>query len=332
MNNIIISVIIPCYNCEKYIDKCLDSILNQLNKNIEIILIDDGSTDNSYNIAKSKLEKSNINYKILKQKNSGVSTARNNGIKNSSGKYLYFIDADDYIENTFFEDILKLLIHQEYDIVAFGFNKLKRDIILNNYSESYGYIKGVVNGEDILPDVLRYKKPIQIWSCIINRKVIKQNNLLFCTNYYYGEDREFLAKVLFHSKKVIMMNKNYYNYCIRDDSATNTFNEKRFSGLEATESLIQYILLRTSNRNLIECLKKIRVENIFNLIYSYCKYNNKLYEKEYIIKIKEILKNNKKYIKEYVPEDYYQAMIKKRLNLIKFNLYAYIFIVKFKRK
>lgn len=97
-----ISVIIPVYNCEKYLNKCVDSVLNQTYTNYEIILIDDGSTDRSSEIC-DKYEKVSKKVKVLHQKNSGVSQARNNGVDIAEGKYICFLDSDDYIEKEYFK-------------------------------------------------------------------------------------------------------------------------------------------------------------------------------------------------------------------------------------
>ena len=104
-----ISIIIPVYNIEKYISNSIKSIINQTDKDFEVIIIDDGSTDNSIAIAQKLLKNTNINYKIIKQKNSGVSAARNTGIKHSNSNYIYFLDGDDFIDNKTIEILKKIL-------------------------------------------------------------------------------------------------------------------------------------------------------------------------------------------------------------------------------
>ena len=127
-----ISIIIPIYNVEKYLEKCLDSILNQTYKNLEIILIDDGSTDNSPNICNSYCEKDK-RIKIIHKNNEGVSSARNKGIELSKGKYIVFIDSDDYVSNEHIEVLYDCIISNNVDLVISNLIDISEDgIILNN--------------------------------------------------------------------------------------------------------------------------------------------------------------------------------------------------------
>ena len=114
-----ISIIIPVYNVEKYLNKCLNSVIEQTYKNIEVILIDDGSTDNSGKIC-DEYAKNDIRIKIIHQQNGGVSTARNNGLEHATGKYITFVDSDDYIEKEMIETMAKKIMKKNADIVICG--------------------------------------------------------------------------------------------------------------------------------------------------------------------------------------------------------------------
>lgn len=118
-NNDLVSVVIPIFNVEKYLEKCVNSLVNQIYKNLEIILVDDGSTDNSGNIA-NELSKSDNRIKVYHKKNGGLSDARNFGIKQAKGKYIGFIDSDDYIENEMYEFLYNNLIENKADISICG--------------------------------------------------------------------------------------------------------------------------------------------------------------------------------------------------------------------
>ena len=115
MENNLISIIVPIYNSENYIKKCLDSILAQTYSNLEVILIDDGSTDNSYNICKDYQKKDN-RIVLLQQKNAGVSRARNHGLEVAKGEYIGFVDSDDYIEPEMYEILLNSIIESNSKI------------------------------------------------------------------------------------------------------------------------------------------------------------------------------------------------------------------------
>ena len=126
MKNDKISIIVPVYNTEKYIKKCIDSILNQTYNNIELIIINDGSTDNSENIIKKIIKnKSNVKYKKIK--NSGVAHARNVGLDLVTGKYVGFIDSDDYISKDMYKELYETAIKEKSDIVTSGYNKCYKD-------------------------------------------------------------------------------------------------------------------------------------------------------------------------------------------------------------
>jgi len=124
-----ISVIIPVYNAAKYLPKCIDSVLNQTYKNLEIILVDDGSTDESGKISDKYSYKDN-RVIVIHKENGGTSDARNKGIKAATGKYIGFIDSDDYIETDMYEILLKTLYAYDADIVECAFYRIKKDNLI----------------------------------------------------------------------------------------------------------------------------------------------------------------------------------------------------------
>ena len=166
-NNPLISIIIPVYNVEAYLQKCLDSVISQIYRNIEIILVDDGSTDNSGKICDEYAEKDErIN--VYHQQNGGVSRARNVGLEVAKGQYISFVDSDDYIDCELLQQVVTKANHQEFDIIIFGYNEIKTsgiypipidpDIMLHNKRET------------ILEDVLTDRIPNFLWN-----KIYKKN-------------------------------------------------------------------------------------------------------------------------------------------------------------
>ena len=122
----LISVIVPIYNVEKYINRCIDSIIEQTYTNLEIILVDDGSTDNSGSICDEYAKKDN-RIKVIHKENGGVSSARNVGLDTAIGQYITFVDSDDYIEKKYCEILLKTLKKQKADCVACGYNRIYKN-------------------------------------------------------------------------------------------------------------------------------------------------------------------------------------------------------------
>ena len=122
-----VSIIIPAYNAEKYIEQCIDSIISQTYKNIEVIIVNDGSTDNTLAICE-KYAKEDKRIKIVKKKNEGVSKARNDGIKIATGKYIMFIDSDDYIDDDYIEIMHKNIVEKKADLVVSNYTRDKNGV------------------------------------------------------------------------------------------------------------------------------------------------------------------------------------------------------------
>ncbi len=231
----LISIIIPVYNTQDYLSKCLDSITNQLNadisKNIEIILVDDGSVDKSGEICDEYAKKYNF-IKVVHQKNMGVSVARNNGLKLSSGDYIMFIDSDDFLHR----DALSMFISKiksdcQPDIIAGGFTKyyenapLKEpkmfnrksvELINNSKSNTYSLL---IELSLFLPSVC---------GAIFRRSLFFDNDIFFEEGVINNEDVDCAMRLYLHAGKIQVIEKPHYYYRqLRSGSATNVFNSKR---------------------------------------------------------------------------------------------------------
>ena len=163
-----ISVIIPVYNDEKYIKKCLDSIINQTFKNIEVIIIDDGSTDKTLEMC-SEYATSDDRIVVIHKENGGVSSARNLGLEKASGELITFVDGDDYIELNTYEKCIGLF--EKESVEAVRFNLLNDS---NLVPQEIGYTKdGILSKDEIVDLFLRYKLPGSVCAFIIKRDTIK---------------------------------------------------------------------------------------------------------------------------------------------------------------
>ena len=193
----LISIIIPIYNNEEFIPRCLDSVINQTYKQIEIVIINDGSTDESLNII-NKYKKIDTRIKVIDKKNEGVSVARNIGIDNSTGEYITFVDADDWLELDAIEKLYKEINEKKVDIVR-GNYYINNSISDNtNVSKMYELSNIVIKKEEIKDKkVLEYfllaEKPIAnlVMLLLIRREIIEKNNIRFDTNLYMMEDVYF---------------------------------------------------------------------------------------------------------------------------------------------
>lgn len=197
-----ISVIVPVYNVEKYLNRCIDSILAQTMTEFELLLIDDGSTDTSGNICDEYAIKDS-RVEVLHKQNGGVSSARNFGLDNAHGRWVVFVDSDDWCEPNYLQDFLSLQDLSLLDIVIQG--RINNDNIVSVKGGTYRDIaKGILDN-----DLLVFGAP---YCKLYSRKLINENNVRFPLDYSYGEDTTFFFKVLNCVKRMIVIEKYNYHY------------------------------------------------------------------------------------------------------------------------
>ena len=213
--NKLISIIMPVYNAEKYLNRSIESIMNQTYNNIEIILVNDGSTDNSLEICTNYQEKDN-RIKLINQENKGVSFARNKGIDESTGDYIMFIDSDDYIEKNMIEDMVEKIIEDDIDLIISG---IKMSYIKNGQviqEEKYQLKDKMYTIEEMLNDILIDIDLICICGpcCkLYKTEIIKNNRIKFTNEFTMGEDTWYnLDYIDACTGKVVTMSNIYYNY------------------------------------------------------------------------------------------------------------------------
>lgn len=220
MQKALISIIVPVYKVEKYIKRCLNSIINQTYTNLEIILVDDGSPDKCPEIC-DEYSKKDKRIKVIHQKNMGLSVARNNGIKSATGEYIGFVDGDDYIEKTMFEDLFKALIENDAQMSICNFKVItdKEQYIKNNYPENKTYTK-----KEFLKEILLDKN---IQSYVWNKLYIK--DLFINIKFPEGKKYEDIGTTFYLAekcKKIQLIGKAEYNYTNRSDSIVFNIDEQ----------------------------------------------------------------------------------------------------------
>lgn len=220
-----VSIITPVYNVEECIERSIKSVMNQTCKDFELLLIDDGSKDKSIDIARGLLENSSINYKIITQKNSGVSAARNRGIKEASGEYITFLDSDDYIDHKFVERMYEKAEESKCEIVFCDYSEVdaKGNVLVQNRTN---YLNEFISGKEAALMQLKDDITIGMRSAIYKSSIIQDNNLLFDTKRKYGEDMVFVVKALLYAKKVISVNEILAFYVIWGNSVTQNVSLK----------------------------------------------------------------------------------------------------------
>ena len=228
MDNIKVSVIVPIYNVEKYLEKCINSLLSQTLEDIQIILVNDGSKDNSGNIAK-EYEKNNKNRIIYVEKeNGGLSDARNYGLKYATSDFIAFLDSDDYIEKNAYEEMYNKAIEENADYVECDFiwefpNKIRVD-------KQYPY----KNKKEMLSFVR-----VVAWNKLIKRQLITDNNLEFPKGLRY-EDIEFTYKLIPFVNKFAYVDKPFIHYVQREGSIANVQNERTAEIFTVLDNVIEF--------------------------------------------------------------------------------------------
>lgn len=267
MNQPFASIIIPVYNVGVYLIDTLESVIKQTCQDFELIVIDDGSTDDSLKLAKSILEKSTIDYKIFSHSNQGVGYTRNFGIRQAVGKYVYFLDGDDTIEQNMMES-LKQLTEKDFDIILFRYRHKNNISVLDN--EKIGV---TLSGKEIIKLFCTGKLNIHMCSFLVKRSIINDNRLSFHEKAKYGEDHEFIIKCLFHSNRGIMLDAILFEYIYRESSAVNTYSHHRLDSLESANRLLVYIKEKDSENMLSSYMSLYLLEKLRYNLYCAVQYN-----------------------------------------------------------
>lgn len=209
----LVSIIVPIYNVENYIEICVKSILSQTYQNIEILLIDDGSTDLSGEII-DKISATDNRIKVYHLNNSGVAHARNYGIKCSKGVYLAFADSDDLMSSHFIEDAVKAIENADYVSAAFQTINEKNELNIIDYMESWG---DLVTCNDYLREMIKYQAGAYWganWGKLYISDVVKKNNIQFEQGVNFAEDFRFNLEYLMHVRTIAVLHNPGYYYRI----------------------------------------------------------------------------------------------------------------------
>lgn len=229
--NKLVSIIVPVYNVEKYIKKCITSLINQTYKNCEFIIVNDGTSDNSAEIVKNI---DDYRIKVIDQVNAGVSAARNRGIEESTGDYIIFVDADDYLAEDYVEYMMNLIEQEDSDFAYSTENYKKR-----GEEQTIEITTKHVSSDESIALLLSPKVTVGCWNKIYKRSMLLENNIKFSTDLFYGEGLSFIIKVSQKAKSIVVGNKKVYFYRKNNEtSATTKYNNEKFHNGEKSLKLI----------------------------------------------------------------------------------------------
>lgn len=238
-----ISIIVPIYNASKYLKKCLDSLVNQTKKELEFILINDGSTDDSESIIKS-YEDDRIKY--FKRSNHGIGKTRNFGISKSTGKYIMFLDSDDYLKTDACEVLYKKIEKEKLDLVVCDFYRVNSNVLeekINDFKNT-----SLKDNPKLLLDI-----NLAPWNKIYRSDLIKQNEIKFMEDLKY-EDAPFVVLALLKSKKIGKVNKALVYYMVHDKSETTVRDERIFDIIKIVDIIRGYFKNYDWSRDVVDML------------------------------------------------------------------------------
>ena len=214
-----VSIIIPAYNVADYIEKCVKSVANQTYQNLEIIVVNDGSKDNTLSII-THLAEQDERIKLIDKKNGGVSAARNDGMRSSTGEYVAFVDGDDYIADDFVEYMLTTSLRNEADFVF-----SKNCFLYEGETQISKVEEKVLSPEEATGLLLSPEVSVGCWNKLFKKSVLEQFNLHFMEDLFYGEGLYFITAFAQRANKTVCSNKKVYYYRRNNDtSATTKFN------------------------------------------------------------------------------------------------------------
>ena len=226
-----ISVIVPVYKAEKYLHRCVDSLLAQTFQDFEVLLVDDGSPDRSGEIC-DEYAKKDSRVRVFHKENGGVSSARNVGLSNAIGEYLTFIDADDWIDVDCFEEGYSLLRREYLDILQYSYRKVSEEgriISIHHYECVPMNWKDFVRKDHFL---------VCVWGNYIRTSIIKKCHLCFDEKIHLAEDQLFIMRAMTLSNRIAQTNRIYYNYFQNSGSATHNSQKKDI--IESSKELLRF--------------------------------------------------------------------------------------------
>lgn len=305
-----VSVIVPVYNVEDYIDKCLNSLVNQTLKDIEIIVVNDGSPDNSQEIVDKYVKKYPKKVKSFIKKNGGLSDARNYGIKHATGEYIAFLDSDDWVELDAYETLYEKASSGKFDIVVCDLL-----YVFDNYTkEAFSNVEEDTFGKDSIKSLMINIYPAA-WNKIYHKRLFDLN-IKFKKGVWY-EDVEFLYRLIPYINNIGVVKKPLINYLQRPGAITKTYNTKLFHYIDNWNGVIEYYKNNDLYNEYKDELEYNYVRYLFaTLIKNAAKSKNKELFND---AIKNVIKNVNEKFPNYKNNKYIKSNGLKGLYLSKFN-------------
>ena len=303
-----VSIIVPVYGVEKYLRKCLDTLVNQTLKDFEIIVVNDGSPDNSQLIIDEYSKKySNIHAYI--KENGGLSDARNYGLKYASGEYIAFVDSDDYVSKDMFEKMYNKAISGNFDLVICDLN-----LVYENSTDITLVSSNVNNDTTNIKKLMKNIYPVA-WNKLYKRTLF--NNKVYFKERVWFEDVEFLYRMLPFVKTIGVVKEPFYQYLQRQGSITSVIDKRLYNYIDNWNGIIKFY----KERNLYnDYHKELEYSYVRYLYATFLKRAAQYNQEDYFNAVDAAIKNVKEYFPHYRRNAYFYQSIK-GLYLVLFNRY-----------
>ena len=306
----LISIIVPIYNGEKYLKRCINSIINQTYSNLEIILINDGSKDNSKKICEELAEKDN-RIIVINKDNEGVANARNDGLNRATGKYIAFVDSDDYIEKNMIEILYNTLIEKNVDCVKGNYDIIINNKIIPNNEPKIDKFYNKDNINEFIYKLASEKVKSFLWLLLIKKECINDN---FNEKLFLYEDVNFYISLLGNISSIYVFSKIIYHYVINENSLSRDVTKiySKIENLKLANKILKETLKKYNfyNNENIEAIDTKILNNIINYYYHIYKENHNFRE---IINSFEKIKEDEDIIK--MLENYNENVLTKKEKL-----------------
>ena len=310
-----ISIVVPIYNAEKYLDKCINSMINQTKKELEFILVNDGSTDSSEKIIKNYKDK---RIKYFKNKNQGIGKTRNFGIEKATGKYLMFLDSDDYLDITACEKLYNKAEKEKLDLVVFDFYRVEKDglkeVLIDDFKNA-----SLKNNPELL-------LTINLGPCnkLFKREIITDNNSKFIENLKY-EDTTFVCETINNAKTIGKLNEFLHYYVIHNNSETTVRDERIFDIIKIVDIVRNYF---KEKKYMKEVVDKLTISILTNYT---IQQRNQADKKIGMKFIDEAFAYIKKEVPDYKDNKYYEKRTVLKRTIEKSKLLSKIYCKLYKR-
>ena len=300
-----ISVIVPVYNVYDYLDKCLKSLVNQTLKDIEILIVNDGSTDKSQEII-DKYSKKYKNIKAFKKPNSGLSDTRNYALGHVTGEYITFVDSDDYVEPDMYMKMYEKAKSGNYDIVACDINYVYKDHEEKILTDPK---KDVINNKDLFINLYP-----TVCTKIFKKELFLESQLQFKSGVWY-EDVEFMYRLLPYVNSFGVIHEAFYNYVQREKSITATVSPKIYDYIKNSNGLVEYYKKNNFYDKYYKELEYVYVRYVYATFVKTCLG----YEyQDYLKAVDEAIKNVHEHFPKYRRNKYFYKSLK-GLYMVLFN-------------